>query len=164
MIVPHGMENQAGFPFPGPAFYIRFSHRFHHRFFDHRHHPLVPGTFADPLQFLIPAELIGPFPFRQIFAHPGELFQPVFPEKKPVYFFGMVLPQGGSGVKTADRQFIGKFVPHFFQYMLFPPLKTALCLMDVSPGRHDFCLKFMMLRLAPLGEKGSDTVGGEKGA
>jgi hypothetical protein len=65
------------------------------------------AALAHPFQLLILAEFIGFFPIRQGFAQPGKLFKPVFPQKKPVDPFRMILAQGGHGIEPANRQLIG---------------------------------------------------------
>jgi hypothetical protein len=52
------------------------------------------GTLADPLQFLIIADLIGPFPLGQLFTYRGKYQKPIIPEKKPIDGFGVQFPQG----------------------------------------------------------------------
>jgi hypothetical protein len=107
MVVSHGNKDESRPSFPGPRFQILPGEGFHHGFIDHGHHPLMVVALAYPLQLFVIAELVGFFPIRQGSAQPGKLFKPVRPEEKPLDPFGMMLPQGGHGVQTADRQFIG---------------------------------------------------------
>jgi hypothetical protein len=72
----------------------------------------MTGALAEPFQFLVAAELVGPFPFGQLSAGFPERNQPVLPQKEPVDGFRMIFAQGHGGVKAAYRQFIGKFIPH----------------------------------------------------
>jgi hypothetical protein len=115
MIIPHGIEDQAGLTFFGPKVQVFLADEFHRGFFDHGNEPLVAGTLTDPFQLIIIADLIGPFPVGQIFAYPGKQLKPVFPEKQPVDAFRVKFPQSRHGIKAADRQLFCKFVTHCYK-------------------------------------------------
>jgi hypothetical protein len=51
-------------------------------------------TLAYPFQFLIIADLIGPFPLGQLFTYWGKYLKPIIPEKKPINGFRVQFPQG----------------------------------------------------------------------
>jgi hypothetical protein len=70
------------------------------------------GASADTFQFFILTELVRPFPLGKLAAESGKKFQSVFPKKKPVYFFRMIVRRRLYGVKAADGKFGGKFVAH----------------------------------------------------
>jgi hypothetical protein len=114
MIIPNGIEDQSGLALPGPKIQVFLADRFYRGFLDHGDHPLVAGAFTYPLQFIIIAYLIGPLPVGQIFTYPGKQLKPVFPKEQPVDVFGVKFPQGRNGIKTADRQFFCKFIPHYY--------------------------------------------------
>jgi hypothetical protein len=78
MIVSHGVEDQAGSSFSGPAVQILLIRPGGRRFSDHGYHALMPGAFADPFQFFVAAEFVGTLPFRQALARPGKIREPVF--------------------------------------------------------------------------------------
>jgi hypothetical protein len=112
MIVSHGVEDDPRFSLRSPEFQIRFDGPRHDRFFDHRHHPLMPVALAEPFKLIVITDLVGVLLFRQVFTYLEEGLKAVFPQKEAVDRFGVVCPQGQGRVDPADSQFTGKAVSH----------------------------------------------------
>jgi hypothetical protein len=124
MIVSHGVEDDPRFSLRSPEFQIRFDGPRHDRFFDHRHDSLVMGRLTDPFQFLVFADLVGPFSFGQASTEFGKQGKPFFPQKKAVDPFGVNITKGLDGIKAADGEFIGELVVHDELYHFFRRFDT----------------------------------------
>jgi hypothetical protein len=112
VIVPHGMKDHAGLSFKGPTLKLLQAQGFRYRGLYHSHHALVMAALAYPFQFFVAAQFVGPFPFGQVFADPGKIFQPVFPQEEAVYRFRVEFNCRHDGVKAAHSQFVSHFVVH----------------------------------------------------
>jgi hypothetical protein len=66
------MKHETRPPFPGPFLKVFPAEGFHSGQKDHGYYPLVVGGFAYLLKFLIFADFVGPFPFREVLADFGK--------------------------------------------------------------------------------------------